>query len=98
MTTHARPKSRYDTRPASLPNARQEAIWNGPVGRHWAEQQDRYDAMSGDLNDHLFAAAAIGDGDRVLDICWVGGGGWTGRGPPRGGGGAGGAGSTKSRG
>ncbi|MFD5701976.1 class I SAM-dependent methyltransferase [Streptomyces lasiicapitis] len=68
MTTHARPKSRYDTRPASLPNARQEAIWNGPVGRHWAEQQDRYDAMSGDLNDHLFAAAAIGDGDRVLDV------------------------------
>lgn len=68
MTTHIRPDARPATRTAAHPNARQEAIWNGPVGRHWAEQQDRYDAMSGDLNDHLFAAAAIGDGDRVLDI------------------------------
>ncbi|WJV45332.1 class I SAM-dependent methyltransferase [Streptomyces flavofungini] len=60
MTTHARPEAR--------PNARQEELWNGPIGRHWAEQQDRYDAMSGDLNGRLFAAARISGGARVLDI------------------------------
>ncbi|ATL31776.1 class I SAM-dependent methyltransferase [Streptomyces formicae] len=49
-------------------NARQEEIWNGPLGHHWAEQQDRYDAMTSALNDHLFEAAAIRNGDRVLDI------------------------------
>ncbi|GHC57312.1 class I SAM-dependent methyltransferase [Streptomyces flavofungini] len=60
MTTHTRTEAR--------PNARQEELWNGPIGRHWAEQQDRYDAMSGDLNDRLFAAARISGGARVLDI------------------------------
>ncbi|MEL3946781.1 class I SAM-dependent methyltransferase [Streptomyces sp. LNU-CPARS28] len=60
MTTHTRPETR--------PNARQEELWNGPIGRHWAEQQDRYDAMSGDLNGRLFAAARISGGARVLDI------------------------------
>lgn len=49
-------------------NTRQEEIWNGPLGHHWAEQQDRYDAMSSALNDRLFEAAAIRNGDRVLDI------------------------------
>ncbi|QEU90671.1 class I SAM-dependent methyltransferase [Streptomyces kanamyceticus] len=53
---------------ASTANARQEEIWNGPLGHHWAEQQDRYDAMSAALNDRLFEAAAIRNGDRVLDI------------------------------
>ncbi len=42
--------------------------WDGPVGAHWAEHQDRYDAMVSDFNDALFAAAAIGERDRVLDI------------------------------
>lgn len=49
--------------------------WDGPVGAHWAEHQDRYDAMVSGFNDALFAAAAIGERDRVLDIgC---GSGWT---------------------
>ncbi|MGW7200126.1 class I SAM-dependent methyltransferase [Streptomyces chryseus] len=42
--------------------------WNGPVGRHWAEHQDRYDAMLDGFNDPLFGAAALRDGDRVLDV------------------------------
>ncbi|MGW0549143.1 class I SAM-dependent methyltransferase [Streptomyces altiplanensis] len=42
--------------------------WDGPVGAHWAEHQDRYDAMVSDFDDALFAAAAIGERDRVLDI------------------------------
>lgn len=42
--------------------------WDGPVGAHWAEHQDHYDAMLSGFNDALFAAAAIGERDRVLDI------------------------------
>ncbi|ANB09461.1 methyltransferase type 11 [Streptomyces ambofaciens] len=47
---------------------RQAAVWNGPVGAHWAAHQDRYDAMLAGLNDTLFDAAAVTPGDRVLDV------------------------------
>lgn len=50
------------------PNSRQATAWNGPVGAHWATHHDRYDTMLSGLNDALFEAAAIGAGDRVLDI------------------------------
>ncbi|MER5253482.1 MULTISPECIES: class I SAM-dependent methyltransferase [unclassified Streptomyces] len=50
------------------PNSRQAKAWNGPVGTHWATHHDRYDAMLSGVNDALFDAAAIGAGDRVLDI------------------------------
>ncbi|MGW6058615.1 class I SAM-dependent methyltransferase [Streptomyces sp. NPDC055189] len=50
------------------PNSRQAAAWNGPVGAHWATHHDRYDTMLSGVNDALFEAAAIGAGDRVLDI------------------------------
>ncbi|MEU6766280.1 class I SAM-dependent methyltransferase [Streptomyces sp. NPDC046853] len=53
--------------PAS-PNSRQAAAWNGSVGTHWATHHDRYDTMLSGVNDALFEAAAIGAGDRVLDI------------------------------
>ncbi|MFE9394114.1 class I SAM-dependent methyltransferase [Streptomyces flavidovirens] len=59
MNTTARPAGTADAIAAA---------WNGPVGRHWAEHQDRYDAMMAGFNDALFGAAAIGDRDRVLDI------------------------------
>ncbi|MFD8686046.1 class I SAM-dependent methyltransferase [Streptomyces sp. NPDC059651] len=42
--------------------------WNGPLGQHWADHPDRYDAMLDGFDGALFAAAAIGPGDRVVDI------------------------------
>ncbi|GAA1898138.1 methyltransferase domain-containing protein [Streptomyces durmitorensis] len=50
------------------PNSRQAQAWNGSVGTHWATHHDRYDTMLSGVNDALFEAAAIGAGDRVLDI------------------------------
>lgn len=49
-------------------NSRQARAWNGPVGAHWATHHERYDTMLAGVNDPLFDAAAIGPGDRVLDI------------------------------
>ncbi|MCX4671254.1 class I SAM-dependent methyltransferase [Streptomyces sp. NBC_01381] len=55
-------------------NSRQVKAWNGDVGTHWAAHHGRFDTMLGGLNDTLFEAAAIGAGDRVLDIgCGAGG-------------------------
>ncbi|MDG4857565.1 class I SAM-dependent methyltransferase [Streptomyces sp. T-3] len=45
-----------------------QAAWQGSVGAHWAAHQDRYDALMEDFNEGLFAAAAIGADDRVLDV------------------------------
>jgi ubiquinone/menaquinone biosynthesis C-methylase UbiE len=57
----------------SIVNTHQAAAWNGWEGRHWAQHADRYNAMNGGFNAALFAAAAIGERDRVLDIgCGVG--------------------------
>ncbi|MEV5608790.1 class I SAM-dependent methyltransferase [Streptomyces sp. NPDC052225] len=42
--------------------------WNGPLGQHWATHHRQFDAMIGDVDEALFAAAGIGPGDRVLDI------------------------------
>lgn len=50
------------------PNSGQSRVWNGPVGAHWATHHDRYDTMLSGVSDALFEAAAIGAGDRVLDI------------------------------
>ncbi|CAM5340493.1 class I SAM-dependent methyltransferase [Streptomyces atroolivaceus] len=48
--------------------------WNGPLGRHWADHHERYDAMLAPFDTALFEAAAIGVADRVLDIgCGSGG-------------------------
>jgi SAM-dependent methyltransferase len=49
-------------------NAEQFAAWNGAEGTHWAEHQDRWDAVNREANDRLFAAAAVGERDRVLDV------------------------------
>ncbi|MGW0909705.1 class I SAM-dependent methyltransferase [Streptomyces sp. NPDC002853] len=56
------------TETSASPNSRQVKAWNGPVGTHWATHHERYDAMLSGVNDALFEAAAIGAGDRVLDI------------------------------
>jgi SAM-dependent methyltransferase len=52
----------------SIVNTAQAEAWNGYEGGHWAAHQDRYDAVNSGFNDHLLAAAAIGDQDRVLDV------------------------------
>lgn len=52
----------------SVANAEQSEAWNGDEGEHWSTHAERYDAMTGAFNDHLFAAAAIVDTDAVLDV------------------------------
>ncbi|MFE9773781.1 class I SAM-dependent methyltransferase [Streptomyces sp. NPDC005931] len=49
-------------------NIQQAAAWNGDEGRHWAEHQDRYDAINDGVNAPLLDAAALTPADRVLDI------------------------------
>jgi SAM-dependent methyltransferase len=46
----------------------QAEAWNGRDGLHWADHHDRYDAMAEEFNTHLFAAAALTETSRVLDI------------------------------
>ncbi|MEU9828606.1 class I SAM-dependent methyltransferase [Micromonospora chersina] len=50
----------------TIPNDQQERAWNGYEGRHWADHQRRYDAINSGFNESLLAA--VGSGDRVLDI------------------------------
>ena len=49
-------------------NTEQAEAWNGYEGVYCADHQDRWDAVNAGFNDHLFATAAIGDRDRVLDL------------------------------
>jgi len=51
-----------------ITNTDQAALWDGPVGAHWASAAERYDAMMAGFDAALFDAAAIRRGDRVLDI------------------------------
>ncbi|MBX9387661.1 class I SAM-dependent methyltransferase [Streptomonospora nanhaiensis] len=53
---------------STVVNTEQARAWNGYEGTHWAEHQARYDAVNSGFNEPLLAAAAIGAGDRVLDI------------------------------
>ncbi|WP_406072039.1 class I SAM-dependent methyltransferase [Streptomyces sp. NBC_01020] len=52
----------------NIANTGQAKAWNGYEGTHWAQNQDRWDAVNGGFNDPLLTAAAIEEGDRVLDI------------------------------
>ncbi|WP_433432152.1 class I SAM-dependent methyltransferase [Nonomuraea sp. CA-141351] len=49
-------------------NAGQDELWNGEEGRRWTDHHRRLDRMAAPANEHLFAAAAIGESDQVLDI------------------------------
>lgn len=49
-------------------NAEQAEYWNGPEGRYWAEREARFDAMLAPFLAPVLDAAAIGPGDRVLDV------------------------------
>lgn len=49
-------------------NRRQAEAWNGWEGMIWAGNPEPYDAMMGEFNAPLFAAAGITSRDRVLDV------------------------------
>jgi SAM-dependent methyltransferase len=49
-------------------NAEQARRWNGESGRNWIAHRDRHLAGHRRLVPHLFAAAALSPGERVLDI------------------------------
>ena len=52
----------------SSANAEQVAYWNGPEGRHWADREDRFDAMLAPFLAPVLDAAGVGAGSRVLDV------------------------------
>ena len=49
-------------------NAAQAQRWNGESGRYWIAHRERLLAAYQRLTPHLFAAAGISPGDRVLDV------------------------------
>lgn len=49
-------------------NTHHAEAWNGWEGANWARNAARYDAIMNAFNDDLFAAAAIDEEDRVVDI------------------------------
>jgi len=51
-----------------IANKHHAEAWNGEEGTHRAENADRYNAIVEAFNDDLFRGAAIGPGDRVLDV------------------------------
>jgi len=54
-----------DNRPT---NAAQARRWNGASGQYWVEHRERHLAEHRYLTPHLFRAAAISPGERVLDV------------------------------
>jgi SAM-dependent methyltransferase len=55
-----------DVRPAA--NAAQAQRWNGASGQYWIEHRERHLAEHQYLTPHLFRAAGISSGERVLDV------------------------------
>ena len=51
-----------------MQNDEQFDYWNGPEGQHWADRETTFDAMLSAFVDPLLDAAAIADGDHVLDV------------------------------
>jgi SAM-dependent methyltransferase len=49
-------------------NAEQAEDWNGASGREFIEQRERHEGVLGRLRARLLAAAAIQDGEYVLDV------------------------------
>jgi ubiquinone/menaquinone biosynthesis C-methylase UbiE len=49
-------------------NTAQAQRWNGASGQHWIEHRERHLAEHQHLTPHLFRAAAISAGERVLDV------------------------------
>ena len=57
-----------DTKPGETANAEQAEAWNGTTGTKWVRYQDRLDRMLTPFCDKLLEAAAIGEGQFVLDV------------------------------
>jgi SAM-dependent methyltransferase len=53
---------------AEIVNTHQAEAWNGYEGHHWADNQNRYDAVNSGFNDMLLAAADLAPDHRVLDV------------------------------
>lgn len=53
---------------AQLANTDQAAYWDGPANEGWLTDQVRLDAMFEPITDRLIEAAAVGGGQRVLDV------------------------------
>ncbi|GAA2755853.1 class I SAM-dependent methyltransferase [Actinopolymorpha rutila] len=51
-----------------IANTQPAEAWNGWEGINWARNAARYNATVNAFNDELFDVAAIGEGDRVLDV------------------------------
>lgn len=51
-----------------IANTDMAAAWDGDEGEHWTRHAPRYDASARFFHPRLMAAAAIGAGERVLDI------------------------------
>jgi SAM-dependent methyltransferase len=49
-------------------NVEQAEEWDGREGDHWVQHADRHDALGQRITPHLMEAAAVGGGDRVLDV------------------------------
>lgn len=49
-------------------NEAQRELWNGTSGEHWATEAERFDTMLQPFVDRILDAAAIQEGDRVLDV------------------------------
>jgi len=49
-------------------NDDQVAYWNGPEGHHWADHEDRFDAMLAPFVAPVLDAAGVDAGSRVLDV------------------------------
>jgi SAM-dependent methyltransferase len=52
----------------TAPNAAQAQRWNGDSGRNWIAHRERHVAVRRGILPHLWRAAAIAPGDRVLDV------------------------------
>ncbi len=51
-----------------IANTEQAVAWNGYAGVHWADHAERWNTVVGEIDEELFAAAAIDTRARVLDI------------------------------
>jgi SAM-dependent methyltransferase len=54
--------------PVTIANREQAQHWNSDEADHWVTHQAAYDRMLAPFIDMLLAGAALGPGDRVLDI------------------------------
>jgi SAM-dependent methyltransferase len=52
----------------ALVNTQQFEAWNGEEGQHWSDHHDHWNAVNEGFNPLLLGAAAIGPGERVLDV------------------------------